>query len=531
MPWSTTKARRRSRHGATQASRIKRVAVLDRLTSALDLDRRIPMTSATLMPICSISKQFLCLVIASLKHDPTPHMAKTSGDVFQQLTTELGRKMPQLINHVDGELTIAHLYNMQSGIRDYWAMTVLWGAKPEEPFSIAYDAPQALDRTKSFHFAPGTEFSYSNVNFHVLARLVETISGHSLEQLLAERVFIPAGMKTASLKPNTRGPPLPIVGYEGNEKSGYVPADNGIEWSGDAGIVASLDDMIAYERYLEKSWEDKSSTYSMIAEPQTYKNGSPAPYGFGLVRADVAGKTTIGHGGALRGFRLHRLHVPSEHFSVVVMFNHEAVSQAAAEVIVRKVLATEETKAGPAKPAEEWKGSFLDEETQLMVIVNFSEKGELMIFGEKMQMKDDKHAECRGMTASVDGDTLTVTRSGHNRKYQAKRIAKPAESELSTLRKAGYAGEYRCEESDSTFTCTGEGGIMYGSFDGYLGKGPMYLMRYMSQDVWLLACMRSMDAPAPGDWTVVFRRGESGGITGVTIGCWLARRVDYVRRS
>jgi D-aminopeptidase len=36
-----------------------------------------------------------------------------------------------------------------------------------------------------------------------------------------------------------------------------------------------------------------------------------------------------------------------------------------------------------------------------------------------------------------------------------------------------------------------------------------------------------MDAPAPGDWTLAFKRDEAGNVTGMTVGCWLARKIEY----
>ena len=50
-------------------------------------------------------------------------------------------------------------------------------------------------------------------------------------------------------------------------------------------------------------------------------------------------------------------------------------------------------------------------------------------------------------------------------------------------------------------------------------------------DVWLLPCQRSMDAPAPGDWTIRVRRDAAGAVRGLTVGCWLARRVEYAAES
>ena len=181
--------------------------------------------------------------------------------------------------------------------------TTLWGARPDDRFSLLHDAPQALDRIKSYHFASGTEYSYSNVNFHVLGRILENVSGISLAQLLAQRLFVPAGMNTASLCPNTNGLPLPIVGYEGNDKVGYFAATNRIEWAGDAGIAASLEDMIAYEMYLDRSLSDSDSLYAITSKQQEFRDGTPAAYGFGLIHTKVAGQSCIAHGGALRGFR------------------------------------------------------------------------------------------------------------------------------------------------------------------------------------------------------------------------------------
>jgi len=82
-----------------------------------DLDRRRPMTTKTQFPICSISKQMVCLAMVSLMQDPTPAM-KDRGDVAKQFEDELHKLLPNLPSGV----TVADLYNMQSGIRDYWAL-------------------------------------------------------------------------------------------------------------------------------------------------------------------------------------------------------------------------------------------------------------------------------------------------------------------------------------------------------------------------------------------------------------------------
>ncbi|GIZ44295.1 hypothetical protein CKM354_000749800 [Cercospora kikuchii] len=497
-----------------------------------DIDRRIPLTPQMHMPICSISKQMVCLVLVSLKHEPTPLMAKFPGDIWEQLAVELQKVLPNL---VERGLTVPDLYNMQSGIRDYWAMTTLWGAQPEGQFSIALDAPQAIARTRSFHFEPGTEYSYSNVNFHILGSMIEAVAGQSLGQLLDERVFKPAGMRSAALCPNTAGHPLPVVGYDGDEKHGYKAGINRIEWSGDAGIVATLDDMIAYEKWLDKTYAEEGSLYNTVARSTTYRDGSVAKYGYGLARGETAGKAWLGHGGALRGFRLWRMHLPEEHISIVVMFNHEGDSAAPADAILKRLLNWQEPEKALSTAESNLFGAYLDVETQLLVRVEKSDDAGYVnvtyhIAPEKTRLTSGTSVESKGMTGKLETDTLHVQRLRDNRVLQAKRIFTVKDEEA--LPKGDqYTGSYQCADSANIFHCFGAGSMLYGSFDGYLGKGPAHTMQHVGEDIWLLSNPRGMDAPAPGDWTVVFRRDGSGVVTNATIGCWLARKNEYTRVS
>jgi len=88
-----------------------------------DLDQRIPMTTTTAFPICSISKQMVCLAMQSLLQKPTTAMSERKESAEQQMEDELHKLLPHLKGAKGGEdLKVADLYNMQSGIRDYWAM-------------------------------------------------------------------------------------------------------------------------------------------------------------------------------------------------------------------------------------------------------------------------------------------------------------------------------------------------------------------------------------------------------------------------
>src|SRR5690606_21471859 len=122
-----------------------------------------------------------------------------------------------------------------------------------------------------------------------------------------------AGMETAQFGPATGD--IPGIGYEGDEASGFVPAVNRIHWTGDAGILASLDDMIAWERFIDATRDDADGLYRRLSVRPSFADGAPAHYGFGLAHIESGSVALAGHGGALRGWRSQRLHAAAERLS------------------------------------------------------------------------------------------------------------------------------------------------------------------------------------------------------------------------
>ncbi|KAK3068982.1 hypothetical protein LTR53_013027 [Teratosphaeriaceae sp. CCFEE 6253] len=486
-----------------------------------NLETRARIEPTTIFPICSISKQMVCLILTDLTH-------KDQDGVFETAFTKALHELlpPDVMANKD--LTIDHIVGMRSGIRDYWAMTVLWGATPGGRFSIYQDAPKALKRLAGFHFPPGTQMSYCNTNFMVVGLAIEKASGRALDDLLHERLFKPAGMATAALRPDTERIPPPIVGYEGSEDAGYVAYQNRIEWAGDAGIQASLEDMIAYEKYIDSVARDPQSAYSKNAQEPHYLDGSLANYGYGLAHGKVEDIKLVGHGGALAGFRLHRSYAAEKRVSVVVLLNSEADSEAVAGHLLKKVLGVDKAAEALHQVTVDWTGHYWDEETSLAITVTQDKPGEIAVecagHNAKLNLTSATTAVSKGIEVSFEDGNFAVLRRREGRRFTAGSLAASA----GKTSEPSFEGSYHSESIDSTFHCIGAGDMMYGYFDGYLGKGPAHLMRHVGKDVWSLACHRSLDAPAPGTWTVVFHR-DGGKVSGATIGCWLARNIRFER--
>ncbi len=252
-----------------------------------------------------------------------------------------------------------HLAHNQSGLRDYWAVAMLHGSPAEAPFG-AEESARVIGGTRSLHFVPGTRYSYVNQNFRLLGEMLEARTGQGFADLLRQAIFERAGMQTAFLAADTRAMPDGTEGYEGTQATGFRPAVNRIHWTGDAGLGASLDDMIAWEKHIDATRDEAGSLYRRLSAPVTFADGAPAFYGHGLARSTEFGRAATGHGGALRGWRSNRIHLAAERISVVVMFNH--LSDAHAAMLDLLAAALGEPRATPVAdlPPPDWCGAWID---------------------------------------------------------------------------------------------------------------------------------------------------------------------------
>ncbi|MDR6430361.1 D-aminopeptidase [Brucella pseudogrignonensis] len=482
--------------------------VLQHAWGFADLRTRKPMTVETRMPICSVSKQFTCGVLLDAVGEP-----ELLDDALEAYLDKFKDERP----------AVRDLCNNQSGLRDYWALSVLCGADPEGVF-VPEQAQGLLRRLKTTHFKPGSHYSYCNGNFRILADLIEAHTGRTLVELLSERIFKPAGMKRAELIPDTA---LfdECTGYEGDTVRGFLPATNRIQWMGDAGICASLNDMIAWEQFIDATRDDEKGLYRRLSGPQTFKDGAAAPYGFGLNLHETGGKRLTGHGGALRGWRCQRWHCADERLSTIAMFNFEGGASEVAFKLMNIALGISSSEVSRAEADAAWLGSWLDEETGLVLSLEDAGLGRMRArFGTSPEIMDVVSAsEARSAMTTIcrDGETIELVRACENLRLSMKRVKGEAKHDI--------IGRYHSDELDADLLLVSEGGAIYGAFEGFLGKSDMYPLYSVGADVWLMPVQRSMDAPSPGEWKLVFHRDENGAIKDLSVGCWLARGVEYRR--
>jgi D-aminopeptidase len=125
-----------------------------------------------------------------------------------------------------------------------------------------------------------------------------------------------------------------------------------------------------------------------------------------------------------------------------------------------------------------------------------------------------------------DGNTLTMRRDAENMLTTLDSFATdiaPLDPEI--------AGRYESEELEAAMVIEVRDGGVYGRTEGMLGSGIMERLHPVGPDIWIMATRRSMDAPAPGDWTLSLSRDDTGHVMGFRLGCWLARQIDYIKAT
>ena len=146
--------------------------------ASLELD--VDLDAGHAFCVASITKPFTAIAIMALVED---------GKL--ELDDAADEHLPDL--RIDDRITVAHLLSHTSGLPDFSELPTHDDSRIHAAIG-AQELCRAADQSEPA-FPPGSEFRYTNVNYALLGRIVETASGESWEQFLQRRVFEPAGMK------------------------------------------------------------------------------------------------------------------------------------------------------------------------------------------------------------------------------------------------------------------------------------------------------------------------------------------------
>ena len=299
------------------------------------LDPALAATPEMRYSIGSISKQFTAAAILLLQED-----GKLSLD------DAVGKYVPGLTR--GGEVTIRQILSHTSGYQDYW---------PEDyvmtPMLQPVSAQQILDTwaKKPLDFEPGTQWQYSNTNYVIAGRIVESITGRPLMDLLTERIFRPLGMKSVWNSDETKLTQADATAYYRHALGPLRPAPKeGRGWMFAAGELAmTAHDLALWDQSLIAQSILKPESYRQMFTEVKLKDGKGTQYGLGVGVRVRDGHRSIVHSGEVSGFVSDNVVLIDDGAAVAVLTNQDAVGAASTIANLVAPLAA----AAPAPLAEQ----------------------------------------------------------------------------------------------------------------------------------------------------------------------------------
>jgi D-alanyl-D-alanine carboxypeptidase len=261
------------------------------------VENNTPMELCHLQYLQSIAKSYMAVGILKLYEQGK---IKLDAPITDYLPVKYSRYIDQ-----PATITVRMLLNHTSGVPEYSDVPEYITYLLQHPNHV-FSSDEFLQyiEKKKLLFTPGSKFSYTNTNYHLLALLADAVSGDHAE-LINQSVLKPLGLQHTFYRndknyinyPNLVNSYLDRYSNGTIENVSQMQNANMLSSKGDDGIVATPMDAV---RFLKGLMEGKLLKPATMKEMQTWVHddkNNPV-YGLGLYNVRYSGETGYGHGGA-----------------------------------------------------------------------------------------------------------------------------------------------------------------------------------------------------------------------------------------
>lgn len=300
------------------------------------LEHGAPITSATAFDLASVSKQFTGLAVAMLVEEGAIRM---DDDIRGYIP-----EMPDLGNTI----TIGHLVHHTSGLRDWVGALAIGGWDMHDVISFRQILRMAYGQ-QALNFEPGSEYSYSNTGYVLLAELVARVTGQSFRTWTDEHIFTPLGMDRTNFR-NDYSEVVPDRAYGywlAADGSSRHTIPNTTSALGSSSAFSTVEDMTRWLIDLDQPVVGAPAA-SLMRTAGRLNDGATIPYAFGIAHGEYRGTPTLSHSGGWAWFGTYLVHFPEQRLGVVVLSNSANIDVARAAYRIADVFLDEDLPASPA---------------------------------------------------------------------------------------------------------------------------------------------------------------------------------------
>jgi len=435
-----------------------------------NMEYNIPNSATSVFRIASTSKQFTAACIVLLAEKGKLSLDDTLKSLFPDF--------PEYAS----KITIRHLLNHTSGIRDYLQLSYLKGLGDDD-FYADENIMKWLVNQSDLNFAPGEEHLYSNSGYWLLGQIVNKVTGINMAEFAKTALFEPLKMNNTHFhNDHTR-----IVK---NRASGYLPAGSGkykismtmLDMIGDGGIFTTINDIKKWDdAYYESSVLSKEF-WSVMTQQGVLNNGEVIDYASGLMISKYKGLKTIRHGGAFVGYRAEVLRFPEQKLSIAIFANRgdanpSRMANEVADIVLKNQLLEEPVSTAERVKIEVPKTEFLlpqlvgDYEIEAGVVLSLSLKNDALNVLQSWDKSSYPVSKVSGNTFQIQGnedlrftfknlkdgftETLSILQRGRETIAARKKAI-----DISGINLADYTGSYFSQELDVNYTIEKENDVL-----------------------------------------------------------------------
>jgi CubicO group peptidase (beta-lactamase class C family) len=284
-----------------------------------EVELNAPANEHTLFNVGSVGKTFTATAILALEED-----GKLS------IKDPIGKHLEGIPDSWDN-ITIEHLLNHTSGIRDYVQESDGYNLLPNINRAVELTPEQYIEMCTSnpLNFPTGERFAYSNSNYALLSFIIRKHIDTSMDEFMRKRLFERAGMMDTRFESAKELRPNRAKGYH-KDSTGVINGDlisDFYSTIGDCGILTSGKDLakwgpalangkVVSKGQLDKMWTKYKLNNGKISQEDYL------PYGLGWFVDDVLGSPEFGHNGSFRkGYLGFYRYYPEHDLSIAIMMN------------------------------------------------------------------------------------------------------------------------------------------------------------------------------------------------------------------
>lgn len=450
------------------------------------LEHAAPVTEHTRFHLCSVSKPFLGAAFALLA---------AAGSI--DLETTIARHFPCLPNA--RRISLRRMLSMTSGLRDSEAVNQLRGID-HRYCGADRDWIDLAEHQQGVFFEPGAAWGYSNINFVLLAAVLERVTGQSHAQTLGELIFEPLGMDETLVRTDDYAiVPALAQGYA--LRAGEYVRRMTFGFAGPAGLVGTSSDVARFLAAL-MSGRLGGDLLATMSRPAVLADGRASEYGLGIKLTHKHGFARIFHDGGMAGYATNMELLAGRDAGVVVLCNCDAYP---ANAIANDVLALLEPAIASASPyafqdvplpwpLEAAGGIFVDEQSgdyialeahgaELAVAQHGSVRSMRHAGGLRFRSAGGAFAPSARLVA--EGGTVTgVDLDVHNRKTRFLRATPHAHSRVEL---EGLVGRYACEDIAAHHRVLLRDGAPFMQLGNVFCRSQIFAMQEVARDTFRVA--------------------------------------------